>query len=72
MPTTMQMMRLAGNSEFRAAVQRVTEEMKNAGVDLKSKVGVLSVAPPMPTTNSFVGGDGGDYGHTEGELWSRQ
>ncbi|KIM91004.1 hypothetical protein PILCRDRAFT_811518 [Piloderma croceum F 1598] len=37
MPTMVQMMRLASNSEFRAAIQRVTTEMKNAGVDLKSE-----------------------------------
>jgi hypothetical protein len=45
MPSTMQMMRLAGNAEFRAAVQRVMTEMKNAGVDLKSGVGVFELGP---------------------------
>lgn len=39
-PSTMQLMRLAANSEFRTAVQRVVSEMKNAGVDLNSAVSV--------------------------------
>ncbi|KAH7904455.1 hypothetical protein BJ138DRAFT_1119399 [Hygrophoropsis aurantiaca] len=36
-PSTMQMMRLAANSEFRQAAQKVVEELKNAGVDLTSQ-----------------------------------
>ncbi|KZP24580.1 hypothetical protein FIBSPDRAFT_1042043 [Athelia psychrophila] len=36
MPSKMQMLRLATNSEFRAAAQKVVEELKNAGVDLNS------------------------------------
>ncbi|KAF9224285.1 hypothetical protein BS17DRAFT_779589 [Gyrodon lividus] len=37
-PSTMQMLRLAGSSDFREAAQRVVDELKNAGVDLSSKV----------------------------------
>ncbi|KAH7930257.1 hypothetical protein BV22DRAFT_1101858 [Leucogyrophana mollusca] len=36
-PSTMQMMRLAANPEFRQAAQRVVAELKNAGVDLTSQ-----------------------------------
>jgi hypothetical protein len=37
-PSTMQMLRLAGSSDFRKAAQRVVDELKNAGVDLTSQV----------------------------------
>ncbi|KAF9230512.1 hypothetical protein BU15DRAFT_57159 [Melanogaster broomeanus] len=36
-PSTMQMFRLAANSDFRNAAQRVVDELKNAGVDLTSQ-----------------------------------
>ncbi|EGO01772.1 hypothetical protein SERLA73DRAFT_177267 [Serpula lacrymans var. lacrymans S7.3] len=36
-PSTTQMLRLAANSEFREAAQRVVTELKNAGVDLTSQ-----------------------------------
>ncbi|KIJ70264.1 hypothetical protein HYDPIDRAFT_77322 [Hydnomerulius pinastri MD-312] len=36
-PSTTQMIRLAASSDFRAAAQRVVEELKNAGVDLTSQ-----------------------------------
>ncbi|KIK95134.1 hypothetical protein PAXRUDRAFT_827320 [Paxillus rubicundulus Ve08.2h10] len=37
-PSTMQMLRLAGSSDFRKAAQKVVDELKNAGVDLTSQV----------------------------------
>lgn len=37
-PSTLQMIKLAANSELRAAVKRVAEEMKKADVDFGSKV----------------------------------
>jgi hypothetical protein len=40
-PSTLQMMKLAANSEFREGAKRVVEEMQKAGVDLKSKVRFL-------------------------------
>ncbi|KAG2146630.1 hypothetical protein DEU56DRAFT_785542 [Suillus clintonianus] len=36
-PSTLQMMRLAANSEFREAAQKVVTELQNAGVDLTSQ-----------------------------------
>ncbi|OJA20878.1 hypothetical protein AZE42_00864 [Rhizopogon vesiculosus] len=36
-PSTMQMMRLAANSEFRQAAQKVVTELQKAGVDLTSQ-----------------------------------
>jgi hypothetical protein len=42
-PSKMQMLRLASNSEFRAAAQKVVTEVKNAGVDLNSAVGVIAL-----------------------------
>ncbi|OAX42880.1 hypothetical protein K503DRAFT_262257 [Rhizopogon vinicolor AM-OR11-026] len=36
-PSTMQMMRLAANSEFREAAQKVVTELQKAGVDLTSQ-----------------------------------
>ncbi|KAF9468930.1 hypothetical protein BDZ94DRAFT_552645 [Collybia nuda] len=36
-PSTLQMMKLAAKSEFRATIKRVSEEMKKAGVDFGSK-----------------------------------
>lgn len=37
-PSTMQMMRLAANSDFRQAAQKVVTELQKAGVDLTSQV----------------------------------
>lgn len=37
-PSTLQMMKLAGNSEFRQAAQKVVTELQKAGVDLTSQV----------------------------------
>jgi hypothetical protein len=37
-PSTFQMMKLAANSEFRAATQKLSEELLKAGIDLKSPV----------------------------------
>ncbi|KAI6047341.1 hypothetical protein EDC04DRAFT_2622892 [Pisolithus marmoratus] len=36
-PSVTQMLRLAANSDFRSAAQRVVTELQNAGVDLKSQ-----------------------------------
>lgn len=36
-PSTLQMIKLASNAEFRAAAKRVEEELQKAGVDLRSK-----------------------------------
>ncbi|KAF8897347.1 hypothetical protein BD779DRAFT_1490324 [Infundibulicybe gibba] len=36
-PSTLQMLKLASNSEFRTGAQRVVEELQKAGVDFKSK-----------------------------------
>jgi hypothetical protein len=41
-PTTTQMIRLAANTEFRAAMQRVVTEMKNAGVDSAVRASCLA------------------------------
>lgn len=41
-PTSMQMIRLAANKEFRTAVQRVVTEMQNAGVDSAVRVSCLA------------------------------
>ena len=38
MPSKMQMLRLATNSDFRTAATKVVEELKKAGVDLNSAV----------------------------------
>jgi hypothetical protein len=35
-PTTMEMMKLAMNSEFRQGAQKLMEELKKAGIDLTS------------------------------------
>jgi hypothetical protein len=37
-PSTLQMMRLAANAEFRQAAQKVVTELQNAGVDITSQV----------------------------------
>jgi hypothetical protein len=37
-PSTFQMMKLAANSEFREAAQKVVSELQKAGVDLTSQV----------------------------------
>ena len=39
-PSKMTMLRLAANSEFRAAAENLVKELKNAGVDLSSPVGI--------------------------------
>ncbi|KAJ8595359.1 hypothetical protein M405DRAFT_857436 [Rhizopogon salebrosus TDB-379] len=36
-PSTLQMMRLAANAEFRQAAQKVVTELQNAGVDITSQ-----------------------------------
>lgn len=41
-PSTMQMMKLAANSEFRQAAQKVVTELQNAGVDITSQVSKFS------------------------------
>lgn len=42
-PSKMTMLRLAANSEFRAAAENLVKELKNAGVDLSSPVRIYSV-----------------------------
>jgi len=37
-PSTLQMLKLAANSNFREASKKVVEEFQNVGVDLRSKV----------------------------------
>lgn len=37
-PSTMQLLRLASNSEFRAGAKRVAEEFKKAGIEIDQKV----------------------------------
>jgi len=42
-PSTMQMLKLAANAEFRAASTKMMEEFKKAGVDVHDKVRGTSV-----------------------------
>ncbi|KAF8845694.1 hypothetical protein BDN67DRAFT_961301 [Paxillus ammoniavirescens] len=54
-PSTMQMLRLAGSSDFRKAAQRVVDELKNAGVDLTSQ----DVMQELMALSKKSGGDRG-------------
>ncbi|TFK43138.1 hypothetical protein BDQ12DRAFT_674463 [Crucibulum laeve] len=54
-PSGMQMMRLAANSEFREAASTMVEELKKAGVDLKSKEVMEEL---MSVKKDFDGGSG--------------
>jgi hypothetical protein len=49
-PTTLQMLKLATNSEFREASKSVVQELQNAGVDLTSKVFIAMQLEILPSS----------------------
>jgi hypothetical protein len=49
----MQMMKLAANSEFRQAAQKVVTELQNAGVDITSQVSKFSPRCSLFLLNLF-------------------
>lgn len=54
-------MKLAANSDFRASMKRVVDEMKKAGVDFTSKVRLVDFFMFLQSEHLPTGGNGGNY-----------